>query len=101
MGPLRRTQSNPQPIGNVFDQLFRQLGLTRRLHQYDVVAQWKEIVGEQIAQVSEATRVENGVLFVHVKSSAWRNELLLRKQEILARIQLRFRGTGIHDIHFL
>ena len=39
--------------------------------EYDVISQWKDIVGE-ISEVTVCNRVENGVLYVQVSSSAWR-----------------------------
>ena len=100
MAASRRARSNPKQIGNVLEKLFRDLGLNRRLKQYDVLTQWGEIVGETLARVSEAKRIDNGILFVRVKSSAWRNELALRKREIIKKICSRTPRGTIKDIRF-
>jgi predicted nucleic acid-binding Zn ribbon protein len=69
-------------------------GLGRRLGQAQVVWQWPELVGPQIAAVTEAEGVTpDGTLFVRVATSAWMNELQLMTPEIMARINAG-RGAG-------
>ncbi len=78
--------SEPQPLGALLGKLLQDLGLKDKLRQYDVVAAWPDLVGEKIARVAKAYRIERGVLFVHVETSEWRNELTMRKPEILQKI---------------
>ena len=62
--------------------------------------QWESLVGEHIAKAATAVRIAKGVLLVKVKSSTWRNELNLRKQEIISTLN---RGLGqdvVKDIRF-
>ncbi len=62
--------------------------------------QWEFLVGEHIAKAATAVRIVKGVLLVKVKSSTWRNELNLRKQEIISTLN---RGLGqdvVKDIRF-
>ncbi len=72
-----------QRIGNVFTQLFNDLGINKAIQQNMAVSRWAEIVGERIAQISEAERIENGVLFVKVSSPVWRNELVFMKSNLI------------------
>jgi predicted nucleic acid-binding Zn ribbon protein len=90
--------SNPQQLGALLTKFLDELGLSRKLRQYDVVSSWPEIVGERIARVTEAYKIDRGVLFVRVRTSEWRNELLMRKPEILQKINAR--ETIVNDIVF-
>ncbi len=90
--------SNPQLLKVQLTKLLDELGLSRKIQQYDVVLSWPEIVGEKIARVTEAYKVDRGILFVRVKTSEWRNELLMRKPEILQKINAR--ETIVSDIVF-
>jgi predicted nucleic acid-binding Zn ribbon protein len=92
------SQSNPQPLSALLDKLLNELGLKKKIQQYDVVVSWAEIVGEQIARVTEAYKIDKGILFVRVRTSEWRNELLMRKPEILQKINVR--ETRVKDIVF-
>ncbi len=79
-------KSEPQPLGSLLGRVLQELGLKEKLRQYDVVTAWPDLVGERIAKVTKAYRIDRGVLFVRVETSEWRNELVMRKPEILKKI---------------
>ncbi len=91
---------SPTRAGQVLEEMFRELGIGRTLHQYEVLTSWKSIVGEQIARVTTPDRIDNGVLFVHVTSAPWRAELTARKREILQRIRSVAGNDAVTDIRF-
>ena len=69
-------------------------GLRRRLAQAQVIPEWPELVGPQIAAVTSPESVApDGTLFVRVATSAWMNELQLMAPEIMARLNAG-RGPG-------
>ncbi len=90
----------PKPISTAINNFTGQLGITKKLRQYSVLTLWEEIVGEQIAKVTTAQRVENGVLYVGVATAPWRAELTMRKREIMQKIQLAVDKNAIKDIRF-
>ena len=68
--------------------------------EWEVVNRWREIVIGRLAEVTECSGVENGVLQVKVNSAAWRQELTYLKEDIKTAIR---RVTGcktIKDIVF-
>jgi predicted nucleic acid-binding Zn ribbon protein len=89
-----------QVLGNVFTRLFRDLGIEKAIQQNFAVTRWPEIVGERIAEISEAVRIENGVLFVTVSSPVWRNELVFMKAELMKRINEALKKNIVKDIKF-
>ncbi len=89
-----------QQIGNVFTQLFRDLGIDKAIQQNMAVSQWAEIVGERIAQISEADRIENGVLYVKVSSPVWRNELVFMKSSLINSVNEALTKNVVKDIKF-
>lgn len=92
--------SEPQAIGAALKGLFRQLGMTKKLQAYDVITGWEAIVGARIASVAVPKKVVNGVLFVEVKTGAWRTELSMRKHEILGSIHRHVGKKILQDIRF-
>lgn len=76
------------------------LGLTKKLRQYEVLDRWPSIVGERIAAAAQAVRVDDGKLFVHVKSAAWRNELVFLKKDLVRKINATMGQDIIVDIIF-
>ncbi|MBI3788312.1 MAG: DUF721 domain-containing protein [Ignavibacteriales bacterium] len=89
-----------KPLGEAIEELVQSLGIKKKLHEYEAVLQWEQIVGEQIAKVATATRIIKGVLFVKVKTSTWRNELTIRKPEIMKKINTTIGEEIVNDIKF-
>ena len=95
--------SKKQPIktvGNALDELLGDLGIGAKLQEYDAVVLWEKVVGERIAQMTTAVKITQGVLFVRVKTSTWRNELLLRKDQIRDRLNEFIGRDVVKDIKF-
>ena len=90
----------PQPMGTALQDLFRRLGVTRKMQHYTVITTWDSIVGEQIARISKARKIDNGILFVDVKTGAWRVELSMRKREIMEKIHRAVGKNILKDIRF-
>jgi predicted nucleic acid-binding Zn ribbon protein len=78
----------------------KSLGITKKLREYSVVTSWKTLVGEQIAKVAAPQRIENGMLHVSVSNAPWRNELSLRKREIIEKINNGLGKKIVIDIRF-
>ena len=89
-----------KPIGLAINELVNGLGIQKKLQEYDAVVYWESVVGERIAQMTTATRIIQGVLFVHVKTSTWRNELTLRKKEIIDKLNIVIGIDVVKDIKF-
>ena len=88
-------------IGDALASFFSRRGLTKRLQQAQVLDEWPELVGTQIAAVTEPLSVsQDGVLRVRVTTAPWATELGLMTPRILARINRERKGriTRIHWI---
>lgn len=90
----------PVPVSAAITELVSSLGIDGTLRQYSVIARWPEIVGEQIARVTEPQRIEHGVLFVSVKTAPWRSELSLKRLEIMKKLNTAAGADVIRDIRF-
>jgi predicted nucleic acid-binding Zn ribbon protein len=87
-------------LADVLDELVEKLGIRKKLHEQDVFVVWAETVGERIAQVTTPVRILQGTLFVSVKTGPWRNELSMRKKEIIDRLNGSLSGEIVRDIKF-
>ncbi len=95
-----RRSSHSKDLGSSIQQLVGELGIRQKLSEYEAVLQWESLVGEHIAKAATAAKITKGVLVVRVRSSTWRNELSLRKNEIIGTLN---RGLGqdvVKDIRF-
>lgn len=93
--------SAPEKIDSVLEAFLSDRGYYSAFKEYNVVAHWKEIVGEDIALVSKCIGVENEILYVSFQSSSWRQEISFLKKDILKKIQEITHCTSIKDIVFI
>ncbi len=93
-------QSQPQIISKGIASVLQELGLGKKIKNYEVLNAWPRIVGSQIANVSSAERIESGKLFIHVTRSAWRNELVFLKSALIMKINKEMDQEVVKDIIF-
>lgn len=90
----------PVALGTALADLVSSLGIDGTLRRYAVLAGWAEVVGEQIARVAVPQRIENGILFVTVKTAPWRTELSLQRLEIIRKLNAAAGADVVRDIRF-
>jgi predicted nucleic acid-binding Zn ribbon protein len=95
-----RPSARAQSLGDALDELIEKLGIRKKLREQDVFFLWEEAVGERIAKVTTPLRMLQGTLFVSVKTGPWRNELTMRKKEIIDRINGSLSEEIVRDIKF-
>ena len=83
------------------NRLIKELGYEKRLEYQRLLDSWPQVVGERIADVSRAERVQNGVMVVKVDSPVWRNELALEKERILKLLREKTGSRALVDIRFV
>jgi predicted nucleic acid-binding Zn ribbon protein len=82
-----RQDSKLTPLAEALQSYLKQAGLVRRIGQARVLEDWAELVGPQIAKVTQPESVgADGQLRVRVATAAWASELQLMTPQILARV---------------
>ncbi len=82
-------------------KLMEQLGLGERLREGEVMAAWKQIVGDFIAAHSAPVSLREGVLYVRVLQPALHYQFeQISKASILRRLKQRFGSRTIRDLRF-
>ena len=93
--------SSTKAIGKAIQELALSFGIDKKLEQYEAVTQWAAIVGPQIAKETEPQKIEKGLLLVRVRKSVWRNELTMRKAEIITKLNKAIGNNAVKEIKFL
>ncbi len=93
-------RKNPEPMAIALDKFVHALGITKKMRQFSIITSWPDIVGEQVARVTAAERIENGILFVKTKTAPWRNELTMRRLEILEKVNAAAGSKVVKEIRF-
>lgn len=89
-----------QRLGPAIEDLLGKLGISGKIREYDAVAHWPGVVGQQVNRVTEAQSIKNGVLLVRVTNGPWRNELQLLKPDIIRKLNESLGEELVKDIRF-
>ncbi len=87
-----------EKLEDAIKKLLKELGIEDTVQQNQVLNDWAIVVGQKIAEISHAEKMENNILFVKVVHSTWRNELLYQKKEIIKKINKRIGKDIVKDI---
>lgn len=97
----KTSKQPPERLADLLTKLLRNLGVERKVKESEVISKWPNIVGPRISNVTTPKKTDKGILFVKVKGSAWKNELIFLKMNIITKIDKAV-GTGIiKDIRFM
>ncbi len=88
-------------IGEAVARYLERTGLAERVDEAGAVPDWKDRVGEGIAEVTRPLTVSGGTLIVGVRSSAWLMELKMMEREILRRLNAGRKHGRIDGIRFV
>ncbi|MDB4875192.1 MAG: hypothetical protein JWM41_1638 [Gemmatimonadetes bacterium] len=95
-------KKKPEAIGNIVASWLGDSGLAQRIEQAGIIPEWPQLVGPQIATVTQPQSITaNGTLFVHVTTNAWMNELSLLEPELLRSLNAKAGRVPIRRIRWL
>jgi predicted nucleic acid-binding Zn ribbon protein len=97
---MRRSRSGLTSLGAALGDTLKRLHLDDRAREMQALLVWSEAVGPQIAAVTEADTVRDGVLHVVARTSTWASELTFHKQSILKGINQRLGKGTLRDLRF-
>lgn len=89
-----------QEISALIPDIIRQTGIADRLRLDEVVAAWRGIVGDFLAQSSQPDSISRGVLCVRILQPAVHHALMMEKGKILARLKAHLGASAVKDIRF-
>lgn len=85
-------------LGDLLKDVVQRFRLQDELHKSRLPGYWAEIVGERVARLTEIRSFENGILRIHVHEAPWRNELMLRREELRSQLNARIGSEMVREI---
>ncbi|MEO8268913.1 MAG: DUF721 domain-containing protein [Aureliella sp.] len=83
----RRSRLVAKPIGSVVRRLLASSGYAETQGVAQLLEQWQQAVGPELAKLSRPGNVARGILQIHVANSAVMQEVHFRKKQILTALQ--------------
>ena len=90
-----------EQLKKVLKKTIENSGFKNAILQENAVSIWSDVVGKNISEISKATSVDKGVLFIKVESSTWKQELYMQKNEIINKINEKIGSKAIKEIRLV
>ncbi|MCD6200213.1 MAG: DUF721 domain-containing protein [Bacteroidales bacterium] len=95
---MKRT--NTQSIREVIRQYLKEMQLDRKLQEVALVNEWENLVGKIIASKTERIYIHHEVLYVHIRSSVVKHELIMISEELKEALNKKAGEVLVKEIIF-
>jgi len=75
--------------------------LDRAMRQNKALFIWEEVVGKAVAKNCMPEEVKHGILIVRASTPVWRNEIAIKKKEIVEKLNSKLGKKTIKDMRVL
>jgi len=82
-------KSETQKLGEIIREYLDQMMIDKKLKEVSTIRSWEELMGKPVAERTRNIYVKNKTLFIELKSSVLRNELIMMRQAIIDKINER------------
>jgi predicted nucleic acid-binding Zn ribbon protein len=98
---MSNKRRDPEKIADALSAYLREAGLDARMVQSAVVPEWADLVGRDIAAVTEPLFVTpDGSLFIAVKTNAWMTELQLMEPQLVQALNTDSDRPRVRKLRF-
>jgi predicted nucleic acid-binding Zn ribbon protein len=73
-------------LAEAMQDYIREMNLGDKLREVGVVESWESVVGRAIASRTTRLYIKDGILFVYLKSSIVRNELMMLREALREKL---------------
>lgn len=91
---------DPRSLSNVLTAMTQQMGWGEQLSQSQLILEWPELVGKDIAQHTEVVAISGSTIEVQCDSTAWATQLRRMRQQIVTKLLEHYPEAGIDEILF-
>lgn len=96
---MRRTKTDN--ITNLLQQFLRSEGLETPLNEFRLISAWGEVVGADIAAKTHAQHISQQRLHVKVDSAPLRTDLIMKRKDLVQKLNQEVKAQVITDIVFV
>jgi hypothetical protein len=98
---MEMNKKNLHSLDKILSDFIDDNKLRPKLAEIDIVKTWEEIVGKNLASRTKKLFVNNRKLFVSLSTSIARQELMLIREELVKRVNLKAGMSIIDEIVIL
>jgi hypothetical protein len=83
------------------DSLIQSFGWQSKVAEGELFSNWKDLVGDRVAENSFPEDLSKGVLTVRCKSTAWATQLRIMGRDILVKISEKLPDLEVKELRFI
>jgi hypothetical protein len=91
-------RSNSEHIGSVIKAYLEEMNLDRKLKEVSLIKEWQDLVGVMVANRTDKLYISNGILYVHVRSSVVKNELMMIREGLINALNEKAGETLVREM---
>ncbi len=91
-------RSKTVSLAEAMQDYIREMNLGQKLTEINLINSWEEIVGKAISSRTSRVYIKDQILYINLKSSVVRNELLMLREELKARLNEKAGREVIKEI---
>ena len=85
-------------LAEAMKDYIREMNLENKLREVELISSWEETVGRAIASRTSKVYIKDGTLYVHLKSSVVRNELVMVRETLKQRLNEKAGAEIVREI---
>ena len=93
---MRRSETTK--ISDILKALLKEQGLDGKMAENRLLNSWKELLGKTISNSTQNMYIKDKTLFVHLRSSIIRQELLMIKDDLIKKLNEKAGSDIIQNI---
>jgi predicted nucleic acid-binding Zn ribbon protein len=91
-------RSKTVSLSEAIHDYLKEMNLEGKLTELHLIESWEDIVGKAISSRTSKVYIKEGILYVHLKSSVVRNELLMLREALKEKLNEKAGSQVIKDI---
>lgn len=95
------SRNNEKKINQVFYELLRAYGISRKYDEHRLKSEWANVVGQTISSQTQSLDIDKDILYVRLKAAALREELSYTKGKLKEALNKAVGKEILRDIIFL
>lgn len=90
--------TQPQALSDILTQYLRETGLEQPVLEQRLERLWPELMGTQVAQLTESVQIKDGTLHLKVRSAALRQQLFDCRRQVMEKMNEAVKAEVIKGI---
>jgi predicted nucleic acid-binding Zn ribbon protein len=94
-------KANDKSLKEAIEQMLNVYKIKKRYEETGIVAHWPELVGNSVANRTKEIFISKKKLYLRIESSVIKNELMLMRNQIIAKVNDKAKEILVEEIIFL